>query len=367
MVMAASSAGNTLASGFEHSCELSQNGRAVCWGQNVYGQLGDGELRDRGLPLAVGSLRGAVALTAGGYHSCALLFGGGLRCWGSGESGRLGNGQTLAMAAPVAVLGFERSGAAAIFGGGQHTCALDYDGGVHCWGQNAFGQLGDGTFEDRASPVRLPGLSGVKSLATGGEHTCAVAGGVVWCWGRSFAGQVGDGATENRNAPVAVQGLPVGDAAKEVGAIGSATCARLESGDVYCWGNNTLGQVGAGSDALFHPSAVRVHLDRPAARVVGGDGDHFCALDRAGQALCWGSDDYGQLGDGAFGTRLARREPVPVSVTGDQRIVQLSLGGCHTCARKEDGATSCWGRNHHGQLGDGTTTDRAAPAPVATE
>jgi alpha-tubulin suppressor-like RCC1 family protein len=254
------------------------------------------------------------------------------------------------------------SGAAtAISAGYGHTCALTNAGGVECWGDNGYGQLGDGTTADRHSPVAVSGLaSGVQAIAAGEALTCAVtnAGGVK-CWGDNSNGQIGDGTTADRRSPVAVSGLA---GVRALAAGEARRCAALtRAGGVKCWGSNYLGELGNETTIRqLTPSAVS-GLDSGVAAIAAGGEAHGCALTTAGEVKCWGYNGYGQLGDGTTANRHS-----PVDVSGLPGGVQaIAAGGYgHTCALTSAGEVKCWGRNSSGQLGDGTTTERSRPVGV---
>ena len=294
-----------------HSCAVTAAGKLYCWGRNVNGQTGDGEggpeTQDRYRPVAVKGLPSPVAHVALGYqHSCALLTDGAVYCWGQNYNGQLGQGEAgyevTFSVAPLRVIGLEGLVRQLVVGG-NHGCVLLEGGGISCWGDNRQGQLGDGGDIERALPVPVLGLlEPAVLLAAGGRHTCAVMeSGIVNCWGENKFGQIGDGSLIARFQP-----SPVGGISRDVAALAlgqSHTCALFRSGIVDCWGNNSIGQLGVG-DYESSPTPRSVALPR-ALRIVAG-AHHTCVLLHGGTLDCWGQNYYGQLGDG---TRRDRNHP----------------------------------------------------------
>ena len=209
-------------------------------------------------------------ISAGGYHTCALSWVYGVRCWGQNLYGQLGDGTTMDRSVPRDVVGLA-TGVTAVAAGGGHSCALTSGGGVKCWGSNAYGQLGDGTTTTRRTPVDVSGLaSGVVGISAGGAHTCALlSGGAVKCWGRNVEGQLGDGSTANRAVPVNVAGSVTGT---RISAGGGHTCVVTSAGGLKCWGDNTYYQIGDGTNTRRVVPTDAVGLTTGATMVsAGGD------------------------------------------------------------------------------------------------
>jgi alpha-tubulin suppressor-like RCC1 family protein len=232
-----------VAMGPDHACAVTTVGGAKCWGANVDGRLGDGSNSQRLTPVdVVGLASGVAAISAGYLHSCALSVGGSVQCWGENSTGQLGDGTTLARNVPGNVTGLP--GISQMEAGAGHTCVLTAGGAVKCWGRNQEGQLGNATFTAQLLPGNVTGLtSGITALATGDYHTCGLtsAGGVK-CWGDNSFGELGDVTTTGRSLPVDVFGLAAGIA--DIDAAYSQTCALTTAGGVKCWGYNANGQLG---------------------------------------------------------------------------------------------------------------------------
>lgn len=351
-VVRASDDAGVVSVGGRHSCAL-VDGKALCWGANDAGQLGDGDVESRDIPTAVVGDLAFVHITAGLAHTCGVTRSGEAYCWGADDRGQLGDATTTSRSAPVRVnsnLSFR-----VVRAGSNHTCGLTTGGEVACWGANNAGQIGDGTASMRSSPVRISTDQRFVALSTGWNHSCAIAyDGAVWCWGLNADGQLGDGARGNRTTPERVV-APV--RFTSIAAGGNHTCAVSESGEAYCWGRNAFGQLGTGGTTA-HTTPARVETTARFTSVTVG-GVHSCARTAGGQAWCWGRNTYGQLGDGTMSNR-----DVPVRVIGGNSFAVISATGAHTCGTTADGAVSCWGYNVQGQLGDGTRNHLSRPTRV---
>jgi alpha-tubulin suppressor-like RCC1 family protein len=241
-----------------HTCAVTVSGGAKCWGQNTAGGLGDGTTLERTTPVDVKGLSAGVqSIAVGGGHSCALMVTGGAKCWGQNYYGELGDGTNVQRLTPVNVAGLG-NGVRAITASSEFSCALTVQGGVKCWGNNEHGQLGDGTTTRRRTPTDVLGLtSGVQAIAAAGLSTCALtAGGGVKCWGDNEFGQLGDGTTTTRLAPVNVVGLGMGIQA--IAGAGYNNCALATNAQLRCWGRNDDGHLGDGTAiARLTPSTVK--------------------------------------------------------------------------------------------------------------
>ncbi len=301
----------------------------------------------------------AAQVAAGGNFSCALTWGREVLCWGNNTNGQLGDGSLASRNFPAPVhLGQPASWVVA---GSRHACAQLDSGTVKCWGLNADGQLGNGTTVDRSSPVPVAGLTDVIALTAGAHHTCAlVFGGAVKCWGDNSGGQLGDGTTTDRNVPGWVAGLS--SAVSVVDAGGLHTCATLSVGGAVCWGSNSRGQLGDGSGVDSTTPIAVSGLSGYLTSITAGD-LHTCANRTSGPPLCWGANGHGQVGDG---TTVDRATPVAVSALSSGAF-DIVAGARHTCALTTNFGISCWGENTLGQLGDGSTADRHTPVAVCAD
>jgi alpha-tubulin suppressor-like RCC1 family protein len=324
----------SVAAGESHTCALTTAGGVKCWGDNSSGQLGNGTLASSLVPVDVSGLStGATAVIAGGQHTCALTTRGGVKCWGDNSFGQLGSpGGSLST--PTDVTGLT-SGVAAITAGYDYTCALTSAGGVKCWGDNIDGQLGTGG-STTSTPTNVIATNAI-AVDAGYNHTCAaLIGGTVQCWGSNTNGQLGDGTNISRTTPVNVPGL-TNVTALAAGLLHS--CALTSSGGVLCWG------FGYG----FSP--VPVSGLSSGVSAISSFYNHTCALTGSGGVKCWGDNVFGQLGDGmSCGVVCA----TPVAVAGlSSGVAAISVGIFHTCAAMASGNAKCWGINYKGQLGNG--------------
>jgi hypothetical protein len=328
-------AAGSVSAGDFHTCAVAPDGRAYCWGRNESGQLGDGSNAPRLLPSPVaGGLRFASVSAQGGFHSCGLTAEGRAYCWGDNAAGQLGDGTTVRRSAPVAVAGGHTFASVSV--NAHHSCGLTREGRALCWGRNHVGQLGTGSHASSSVPVPVSGGLAFTALDAGGNSTCGVAtGGQLLCWGWNVYGQLGDGSSTDQPAPVRAAG---GLRFASVDAGSHLTCGVAVDGAGYCWG------YGYGRD---HARGTPVRVGGKAAfRQVLAGGYGACGLDSDGTAHCWAE---GGIDGGA----------VP-----GIRFETLSVGTYHVCGVTPARRALCWGRNDSGQLGDGTTSSRPAPAPV---
>ena len=343
--------GTSIAAGDSSSCVLNDDQTVACWGLNAEGQLGDGTTTNRLAPTQVPGLTSTISLTAGRSHSCALKAHGTVACWGSNDSGQLGDGTTTNRLEPTLVLGL--SGVLAIDAGDSHTCAVKRDAKVACWGFNYYGQLGDGTTTNRLTPTPVVGLSGVSATALGSGHSCALKDdGQVACWGGNYNGQLGDGTTTSRLTPTPVAGLTE---VLTIAAGARHSCALNVEGTVACWGDNDRGQLGDGTTAESLTPTPLAGMSGMTGLALGSQ--HSCASKQNGGMACWGDNGFGQIGDGTWtNDRLT-----PATVVGLSEFSELTAGESHSCVLKIDGTKVCWGGNEFGQLGEGTTIFRLKP------
>jgi alpha-tubulin suppressor-like RCC1 family protein len=338
------------------SCAVIATGSPVCWGDDEFGELGDGvNGGERDAPIAVPGLAAVTQAAIGWPHACAVITGGHLDCWGEDVFGEIGDGTTDRKQAPVEVSAL--SGVTQVSAGEHHSCAVLATGRVDCWGGDSWevGQLGNGTLGGSRTPVEVEKISTATQVATSRYGSCALlSGGHVDCWGGDFGGSLGnDTNAEPSDVPVEVHDLTD---AVQIAAGEEHFCAALATGHVDCWGGNVNGQLGDGSEHLSEvPAEVQGLTD--ATEVVAGH-EHTCALQSSGHVDCWGENANGQLGNGTtIGPKLCEQSwvacsEVPIEVPG-LIASKLAAGGNDSCALLSSGRVDCWGGNESGQIGDG--------------
>ncbi|MBL8603385.1 MAG: hypothetical protein JNK72_15780 [Myxococcales bacterium] len=416
-----------ITAGANHTCAIKNDNTIWCWGYNGNGQFGDGSTNSNSRPTPGPSLANPVELTAGENHTCARLSNGTVWCWGYGGYGQLGQGSTASVYSPVQAVGI--TNAVQLTAGDISTCARLADGTIRCWGYNGQGNLGDGTTTQRTTPVTVSGVSTAVSVGSYYRHTCAaLSNGAVQCWGDNGYGQLGDSTQVDRRLPVPVLYLSVNDqvcqgtegapsaescdgadndcdgftddvsfsacnacapptascstgvgacnntgtmvcgtdASRSVAVGALHSCALLRDGTVRCWGYNGYGNLGDGTTTQrVNPvSVLDPNTSAPLRGVANLHGGYYfnCARMEGGTVRCWGYNGYGQLGDGTS----TNRATAGVNVSGLTNAVQIAVGQHHVCALRRDGTVWCWGYNGNGQLGDNTNTNRTTPVQVVS-
>ncbi len=361
-----------VSSGGRHTCGLTEMGRVKCWGDNKHGQLGNDSRFAHFKPVDVSALNSETTMISVGLeHSCALTGSGEVKCWGDNTKGQLGNGTFVDSKVPVTVAGLEED-VSWISAGFFHTCAVTGSGDGYCWGDNRFGQLGDGTMNDSSFPVKTSGIAEeLKSISAGYNHTCALTlSGGIKCWGLNLSGELGTGNQQPSFVPIDVEGLSSEATLVTTGL--SHTCALTTGGGVKCWGSNARGELGDGEGGAdqFSPVPKDVVGLTSEVEMVSAGYHYTCALTSGGGVVCWGSNTVGQLGDGTVNNWRSIPEDVPGLEVGVMNV-SAGTGGpgeernIHTCAVTAAGAIFCWGENIHGQAGDGTAGFSPAPTPVS--
>lgn len=308
----------------DDACALLSTGAIQCWGAPA-------PVETALTPVPI-LHSGATSLSVGSdMKTCAVTATGTVVCRRGNEPGSAFFGYVFDGPVPVPGLSNIASTAAGLW----HACALRADGDVFCWGENTYGELGDGTTNaSPVVPVQVVGLpSPAIAIAAGSFSTCAITElDGLWCWGNNEEGALGDGSTVDSSVPVAVLGL--GPDVAQV-SMRFTTCAVTADGELFCWGYGPSGQVGNGSGASS-PVPVSVMVDVASVSV----GGHVCAMTISGEVRCWGPNTDGQLGDGTTNDAFV---PIPVVGVG-ANVVQVSAGNHSTCALDDTGNVLCWGR-----------------------
>lgn len=362
----------TIGCGNGDSCVVFGGSQMWCWGRNDAGQLGDGTTTERHAPISLGS--GIRVIAVGDRNVCrASLIELSTACVGANEFGQIGDGTTIERHAYTPIPSVN---AQSQFTAGDTPCATVGGGTfgssqVVCWGSNHFGSVGDGTATDQSSPVLvLPNAAGAYTSG-GGGHTCAYATTTsppeLWCWGNNVddALGLGPGAGAGAMSTTPVQ-IPLPDGGPSVGlAVGvHHNCMIPSDRTLWCWGLNDHGQLGDGTTVSRSTPVQVPGLSGLYGVWVSPSGGFTCASTTSGSGYCWGRNDHGQLGDG---TTTERHVPAPVTGLVPGATGMLNVGEDHACAYffsgagRPDDSVACWGGNEHGQVGDGTTTDRPTP------
>ena len=385
-----------ISSGAYHTCALTNERAVKCWGAGWLGVLGDGNAVDSSTPVNVRTsatdtspLTGITAISSGQLHTCALTANETLKCWGRGYDGQLGNGGTSDSSFPALVHASATdtsplTGIAAVSSGAYHTCAVTTTESVKCWGQGTRGRLGNNQTTPSLAPVDVhtsatdaSPLTGIASVSSGIHHTCALTtAGTAKCWGRGQDGRLGDGATSGSLTPVNVRaGAKNASALSKIATISAGanhTCASTTRGAVKCWGRGWDGLLGNGPRYSNHSTPVNVRARAGEIAVLTGIAQidsgrsHTCVVTDTKTVKCWGKGRSGQLGNGETSDSAA---PLDVRASAADaspltEIAAVSSGTQHTCALTTAGTVKCWGNGAWGRLGNDQTADSASPVDV---
>lgn len=350
----------TFALGRYHTCGIDASDVLYCWGANFDAQLGNGtsgSYLPNPFPYAVsgGSIH-FKKVAAGAYHTCAVSAANPTYCWGL--SGIVDNTTRALQLVPTALPMPPNTSPIqqeVITAGDDHACGTIW-GRVVCWGLNGSGQLGDGTTTANAYETLIQSSLPFIAVQAGTASTCGLTvGRRVYCWGDNSHGQLGDGTTAPHTVP-----MPIASTLQFIQLSMHAThaCALTADGTAWCWGDNWARQLGDGGTENWSTVPVQVATGTKFASISAG-GWHTCALTSAGAAYCWGANTFGEIGDG---TNVNRAQPTAVS--NAVAFNRIFTGDFTTCALTATGSAYCWGQNNYGQLGDGSTTGRNSPVVV---
>jgi len=363
----------TIAAGTYNSCAILENQSMVCWGDNEYGQLGDGTTDGSAVPIYVNVAANEtpVEVTVGQVTACALMESGNIYCWGSGYYGKMGNGEPWSddyvNTEMRQVLLPEGQGGQTVSISGGHICTILDNGDVYCWGRGNQGQLGYGGTSNRNIPakVNLPGQRSAIAISTGTYMTCAITtDGMGYCWGENDEGQLGNGTTNSRRTtPVEVL-FPSGYTPVSISAGDDFSCALMDNRKVMCWGENNDGRLGQGplaTDDETTPVWV-IMGDSETAHFLDIGTKSACMILDSGETKCWGTNEEGQIGQGDTDLDFY---PTPTEVNGNHDFVALSINSDTICAITSDAEGYCWGDNEAGQIGRGSIdTDEPTPGEI---
>jgi alpha-tubulin suppressor-like RCC1 family protein len=301
-----------------------------------------------------------ASISTGSVHTCGVTVTGKGYCWGRNEFGQLDDGTTTWTIYPVAVSGNLLFSSIAV--GSDHSCGLTTDGQAYCWGAGSGGRLGTGNSNDGLVPIAISGGHTFRSLSSIYRHTCGISiEGRGYCWGFNDNGQLGNGLQSPAESVPALVAGSIRFGSISVGP--EHTCGLETSGKGFCWGNQNIGVLGNGDSSLGSILTPNPILGNLVFSQIGAGADHSCGVTRSGQAYCWGLNSVGQLGNGTTSGISA----IPVPVTGGLTFLSLNTRGFHTCAITTSGSAYCWGENGTAQIGDGTMLHKSTPVPIAGE
>lgn len=370
----------SISAGDYYTCALSGGGEVYCWGENSKDQFGDGTSPSNHLPTKfdISSFTSDYQITeidAGSETMCARTAMGTGYCWGEGDDGQIGDGNATDATTPeiVDMSDHIHTYFKKIKTGKNHSCGITGAGQVHCWGDNSYGQLGDGTYDQADLPSRIDDDYYMASydhkmhqVVTGKYFSCGLSGrGIAYCWGKNSSGVFGNGTTTSSETLKRVDlKEETNPYFKMLAAGDNHVCGLTDSGDVYCWGSNTQGQLGDASTLnSYYPQLVDVSgLTDVVFESISANAANTCGLTGDGSVYCWGDNAYGQVGDGTMIDKLVPTL-VYVSAILDKKFSEITMGKYHSCGITANNTSYCWGDNSDGQLGVPSDTIAQSSTP----
>jgi alpha-tubulin suppressor-like RCC1 family protein len=358
----------SLSMGGNTTCGLTSDGTAYCWGDNTYGEFGNGGVVTPALsPTRAGGMLTFTQIETGGFASCGLATDGNTYCWGGNDAGQVGNG---AMVQTTPLRRFAGRTFTQISVGRNHVCGLTGGGVAYCWGDNTFKELGCLDADPRCTSGDASGNSPVAGgairftwIGVGQQFTCGLdAAGVAYCWGYNVEGECAAGATSSFvSTPTPIAGAL---AFTQLAVGGKGVCGIATDGSIYCWGVNDGGATDACCNAIAVVTPNKVPLPGGAIPAsVSGGSLPSCAVSTAGAVYCWGTNRLGAMG---LGNAVDNGPWTPTLVPGLASIAFVVTSfDYYACAVTTTGERYCWGYNGYGVLGDGTIAEQDAPELVA--
>ncbi|MBU1219226.1 hypothetical protein KKF34_00545 [Myxococcota bacterium] len=357
----------TLKAGAGHMCALDFNGHAWCWGNNEYGQIGDGTITtDRTVPTAVAMPEDVtfVQIAPGGAHTCALDNNQKIWCWGANNMGQVGNGEGGSgevSLEPTLIAPLDDADFLSVSSGAFHSCGVMTTGGVLCWGGNGQKQISNFSGGFAVTPYQIPGISTSVIVEAGGYFNISTnPSGSMIGWGQNTRGQLG---LETPTTVITPNPIMLGNV-DIISCGGFHTCIIDTNSLAACWGDNSFGQLGSGlTTPVF--SYMPVELDLPSGVTIttieAGGESHTCALTDDFRIMCWGDNEYGQLGDGYTDDRLS---PTFINQEMGLQFISVAPASRSTCTLDSSGHAWCWGDNEFGQLGINSVSPSLVPVQV---
>ncbi len=346
----------SVSAGYSHTLAIKTDGTLWAWGNNDYGQLGDGTNISRINPVQIGTATNWASVSAQRYHTLARKTDGTLWAWGRNTYGQLGIGSTINKNSPIQI--GTSSNWVSITAGGNHSFGIKANGTLWAWGFNGYGQLGIGNATNQNSPVQIGTDTNWANIAAGVNHSFArKTDGTLWAWGYNVYGQLGIGNTINQNIPIQIDSDTNW---ANIAAGGAHNLACKTDGTLWAWGGNYDGQLGDGTN-INRNTPVQIDTNSDHQNIAVGF-EHSLAQKTDGTLWAWGYNIYGQLGTG---NTVSQNTPTQIGT--DTNWTNIAVGGAHSLARKTNGTLWAWGQNHDGQLGIENIINQNSPVLVGSK